>query len=430
MPQVFDAVDPRPYGMDAAVQFPPHGAGESIKDPERRINFFDGRTGGAQFDYDTVADAACERRGDGFPLLRGVCPSWDNEARKPNSGSSLVGATPDRYARWLARAVRSTLQERPLGANLLFVNAWNEWAEGAHLEPDRHFGHAHLRQTCRVLNASFDPAALDSLISDADVSEVRTAMMSNGSVEHADERPEESAASERHDSHTEDPYEAAGILRSWMPAGRRVLDIGCGTGSATVIVNRGKNNDVVCIEPDANKAARAQARDLHVHCGLLNEPFLRSYGRFDVVMMSNVIQCLPDPQTMLEAVRSALVPDGILLLSVPNVAHWSVRLSLLVGSFEYMPGGIRDAVHMRWFTERTIRQLMKQSGFEVLRFAETAGQEFPEYHRAPWRWMPSKVRRNIAKQGTRWMPRLFGCQHVLMCRRVELEAAGIQAVPA
>src|SRR5205085_64292 len=138
MPQVFNELDPRPYGMDAAVQFPPHQAGEPIPDPLERLKFFDGHAGGGQFDYDTVADTACARRGDGYPLFRGVCPSWDNEARKPNAGSALVGSTPRGYGRWLARAIRSTLDEKPLGTNLVFVNAWNEWAEGAHLEPDRH----------------------------------------------------------------------------------------------------------------------------------------------------------------------------------------------------------------------------------------------------------------------------------------------------
>ena len=441
MPQVFDASDPRPYGIDAAVQFPPHGAGPSIENPERRIHFFNGRKGGAQFDYETVADGACERGGNGFPLIRAVCPAWDNEARKPNAGSSLVGSTPSRYGRWLGRAIRATLQERPLGTNLLLVNAWNEWAEGAHLEPDRHFGHAYLRHTCRVLNASKDSAALDRLIADLRPSEPAAAEAlgkdgvlpaavqmryeagrSNGSPDHNARGLVRAVDAERYDGHTEDPYEVAGILRSWMPAGRRVLDIGCGTGSATLIVNQGKKNDVVCIEPDPERAARAQARQLHVHVGSLDESFNRLYGQFDVVMMSDVLEHLPDPSTMLESIHTTLAPDGILLLSVPNVAHWSVRLSLLVGSFEYAPTGIRDATHLRWFTARTIRRLVEESGFEVLKFAETAGQELPVYHRAPWRWMPSKVRRNIAKQGARWMPQLFGCQHVLMCRRVEASA--------
>ena len=433
MTQVFDAIDPRPYGMDAAVQFPPHGAGPSIGNPEQRIHFFMGLAGGSQFDYKAIADGACERRGDCFALIRAVCPAWDNEARNPNAGSSLVGSTIERYALWLGRAIRAKLKERPLGTNLLLVN---EWAEGAHLEPDRHFGHAYLGQTCQVLTASKDLAVLDRLIADPRSSEPAGALTKNsivsatlegepevggfnGSPDHSARGLVGAVAAERHDGHTDDPHEVARILRSWMPAGRPVLDIGCGTGSTILIVNQFKKNDLVCIEPDPDRAARAQARQLHVHIGSLDESFVRLCGHFDVVMMSDVFEHLPDPSSMFELIRMALVPDGTLLLSVPNMAPWSVRLSLLVGRFEYALTGIRDATHLRWFTARTIQRLMKESGLEVVKFAESAGQELPEYHHAPWRWMPSKVRRNIVKQGARWMPQLFACQHVLMCRRTK-----------
>ena len=226
-------------------------------------------------------------------------------------------------------------------------------------------------------------------------------------------------AADRYDGHTDDPWEVAGILRGWMPTGCRVLDIGCGTGGATAIVNEGKGNDVVCIEPDLERAARARARQLVVHSVAFDEAFIAAHGRFDVIMLSDVLEHLPNPSAMLATIHAALVSEGLLLLSVPNVAHWSVRLPLLFGSFEYAPSGIRDATHLRWFTSCSIQRLMLACGFEVCKFAETAGQYLLEYHRPPWHWFPYWVRYKMARLGTRWMPTLFGCQHVLMCRRVE-----------
>ncbi len=228
---------------------------------------------------------------------------------------------------------------------------------------------------------------------------------------------------ERYDGHTDDPWEVAGMLRAWMPVGCRVLDIGCGTGGATAIINEGKGNDVVCIEPDTERAARARARRLVVHSVAFDEAFIAATGRFDVIVLSDVLEHLPNPSAMLATIHAALVPRGLLLLSVPNVAHWSVRLPLLFGNFEYAPSGIRDATHLRWFTSHSIRRLMLANGFEVCKFAETAGQHLPEYHRSPWCWLSYRVRHKIAKVGTRWMPGLFGCQHVLMCRQVEAPAS-------
>lgn len=73
-----------------------------------------------------------------------VCPSWDNTARRP-SGKAIVfrGASPTLFRDWVARAARD-LARVPPGERLLFVNAWNEWAEGCHLEPCLRHGHAWL----------------------------------------------------------------------------------------------------------------------------------------------------------------------------------------------------------------------------------------------------------------------------------------------
>ncbi len=168
MPLAFDEFDPLEHGMDAAVQFPPHFGGAHIERPARRVNFFERTHENVLYEYGDIADRACAWDEIDFPIHRCVCPGWDNEARKPRRGLVLVGSTPRRYGHWLGRAIRDTIRDREPLRRLLFVNAWNEWAEGAHLEPDRHFGHAYLRETCRALVASRDPATLDGFIAARD----------------------------------------------------------------------------------------------------------------------------------------------------------------------------------------------------------------------------------------------------------------------
>jgi hypothetical protein len=98
----------------------------------------------------------------GFTLFRGVCPGWDNEARRPNRGVSFVASSPDKYGQWLRWACREVMRTNVGDERLVFINAWNEWAEGAHLEPDRHFGHAYLRQTANALNRLALPETADT----------------------------------------------------------------------------------------------------------------------------------------------------------------------------------------------------------------------------------------------------------------------------
>jgi len=139
-------ITPASVGFDAVAEFPPVGSntlGVAKRLPPRNLNpKFTGRI----MSYPRLVRAFARRADPGFIRYRGVAPMWDNTARKQAAATIYVDSSPFHYRRWLshARAYESELRG-PDG--LVFVNAWNEWAEGAYLEPDESSGRGFLEAT-------------------------------------------------------------------------------------------------------------------------------------------------------------------------------------------------------------------------------------------------------------------------------------------
>ncbi|MGI4755377.1 MAG: glycoside hydrolase family 99-like domain-containing protein [Janthinobacterium lividum] len=155
MSQEHATVNPREYSFDGAAALPPRGSGTStpLRRGLRKLSKFHFKRGGILCSYDEMVKYSISYRPEDFPFLPGVCPSWDNTARKGSKGQVFLGATPKKYAAWLKDTCEYVLRSKRAEERIVFVNAWNEWAEGAHLEPDRHFGYAHLEETAKVLKS-------------------------------------------------------------------------------------------------------------------------------------------------------------------------------------------------------------------------------------------------------------------------------------
>jgi hypothetical protein len=89
----------------------------------------------------------------GFKRFRCVTPMWDNTARRRVGAQIYVGSTPQLYQGWLTETARQTLAKFPPEERIVFVNAWNEWAEGCHLEPDLKWGRQYLEATKAALDS-------------------------------------------------------------------------------------------------------------------------------------------------------------------------------------------------------------------------------------------------------------------------------------
>jgi len=148
--QPFDGpVDPRQYGFDAAVEFPPHNF--PVVDVRDGLEFVDADFNGFVASYDEVKRASLAKEPPGYKLFRGIMPGFDNTPRRNNGAGIYVGNTPEAYRGWLEALCRYSRANLPADERFIFVNAWNEWAEGAYLEPDRTNGYAFLNNTARAI---------------------------------------------------------------------------------------------------------------------------------------------------------------------------------------------------------------------------------------------------------------------------------------
>ena len=146
-----DFTDPAGFGLDASAQFIPHGTADAVP----RIHPAGSDDGDVVLDYQDVAEHYISAGRPQWTRHECVVPDWDNSPRR-GKGRSLVlhGSTPEKYENWLSAVYHRTPEN-----GLVLINAWNEWAEGAHLEPDLRNGDAYLKATARAVGASAEPAA-------------------------------------------------------------------------------------------------------------------------------------------------------------------------------------------------------------------------------------------------------------------------------
>lgn len=148
----------------------------------------------------------------------------------------------------------------------------------------------------------------------------------------------------------------------------RILELGPATGyMSRALADRGAS--VVAIEIDPEMAARAESFCERVIVGDLDSLNLdEELGdeRFDVIVAADVLEHLKDPLGVLRTLRSFLNPGGHFVISIPNIAHGSVRLALLSGEFNYRDLGLLDATHLRFFTRETLIEMLDAAELGII----------------------------------------------------------------
>ena len=167
--QQSSATDPREFGYDAAVDFTPKWRSEDALPASEFPKYLKGDTSAVFFDYkkNTIKSVL---RSAPYRLYRCVYPMWDNSPRRKGTGAFIVvNSSVELFRRFLIEMSKLTVSDFDFDERFLFINAWNEWAEGTHLEPCKKLGDA-LLQVCRevsslpkdvLMNTGFEQIELD-----------------------------------------------------------------------------------------------------------------------------------------------------------------------------------------------------------------------------------------------------------------------------
>lgn len=141
--------EPETIGFDAAIEFQPNFSFFPPAIKSEQDECFSSHD--HVFTYDEVVANMLKRPQVSYKLFPGVFPMWDNTSRRDAGATIIHNSTSKKYGAWLSEVVKS-FKPYSKDENFVFLNAWNEWAEGNHLEPCRKWGRAYLEETKSVLN--------------------------------------------------------------------------------------------------------------------------------------------------------------------------------------------------------------------------------------------------------------------------------------
>jgi glycosyltransferase involved in cell wall biosynthesis len=204
------------------------------------------------------------------------------------------------------------------------------------------------------------------------------------------------------------PFSSHGVLLAWLahrPPGR-VLDVGCSDGRFGARV-RDLGHHVVGVDAMKNEGV-GERLDGFVEADL-NAGLPAEVGsNFDYIVAADVLEHVVEPDALLRDIVGRLAPNGSILVSLPNFAHWYPRLRVVAGRFDYDQRGLLDRGHVRFFTRRTAERMLRQASLRITRRA-VVGSPVELLGEGPTARLGAALGR-VDRLGTRVWPTLFGYQ--------------------
>jgi len=162
------------------------------------------------------------------------------------------------------------------------------------------------------------------------------------------------------------------LLARISPEAKSILEFGCGEAPLGAALKARQKCRVVGIELDPRAAAIARKRIDDVYCGDAREIVALMREQFDWIIGGDIVEHIDEPWSFLSDLRHVCAPGGHLLLSIPNVAHGAVIADLLRGRFDYVYMGLTCVGHLRFFTRRSIEEMMSIAGWTIVEIAPQA----------------------------------------------------------
>ena len=162
------------------------------------------------------------------------------------------------------------------------------------------------------------------------------------------------------------PYSSHERILSLIKGPGKVLDLGSSNGLLAQSLKE-KGVETVCVDMEDPDKISPEIETYHqVNLENLDElKQLNLQREFDVIILADVVEHVRNAEQLLNHVQRYLKKDGELIISVPNIAIWIYRISLLIGRFNYGPKGTLDETHVKLYTQFSIRQLIERSGYQI-----------------------------------------------------------------
>ena len=189
-------------------------------------------------------------------------------------------------------------------------------------------------------------------------------------------------------------------ILKYTPSNKKILDVGCGTGALGEALKK-KGNIVYGIDISKKSIEIAKKRlDRVVQIDMETEnklPFKES--SFDLIIFGDVLEHFRDPLSVLNNIKDYLKKDGQIIISLPNIANWEIRLKLLFGKFDYQKEGILDDTHVRFFTLKTAKELIKKAGLKIIKIKARPGAPVPVRLSPRLKYVLSQVWKTLFAKG-------------------------------
>jgi 2-polyprenyl-3-methyl-5-hydroxy-6-metoxy-1,4-benzoquinol methylase len=183
----------------------------------------------------------------------------------------------------------------------------------------------------------------------------------------------------------EAPNNSWSNLYRYVPRGSRVLDVGCATGNFGAALQELKDCTVVGVDLNESDVREAATKISAAYVlDITDDGISERLGTFDVVVFADVLEHLVDARAAMRAVHSLLNEGGVVLYSIPNMGHLSVRLDLLEGLFPYTELGLLDRTHLHFYDRLEVHDLFAAAGFRIT-------DESPVERGYPHEWIAERL---------------------------------------